>query len=311
MSDTNPLAELFGFPINNSSDKSKRYRGQRLCPPPTKQESVVNVASVPQRSPFRYPGGKTWLVPVVRQWMRQFAPSNTHFIEPFAGGGIVSLTVAFEDLAQKITMVELDEEVAAVWETILNGKNEWLANRILNFELTHENIQHEIERADKTTAEIAFTTILKNRVFHGGILAKGSGMIKNGENGKGLGSRWYPQTLRKRISAINHVKHKIEFVCGDAFEVIKQHLDDPSAVFFIDPPYTVAGKRLYTHFDLDHEQLFALANRIKGHFMLTYDDTDEVRAWAGQYGLPYKTIPMQTTHHLKKYELLITNNLNW
>lgn len=243
--------------------------------------------------------------------MRQFDPPNTHFIEPFAGGGIVSLTVAFEDLAQKITMVELDEEVAAVWETILNGKNEWLANRILNFELTHENIQHELERADKTTAEIAFTTILKNRVFHGGILAKGSGMIKNGENGKGLGSRWYPQTLRKRISAINHVKHKIEFVRGDAFEVIEQHLDNPSAVFFIDPPYTVAGKRLYTHFDIDHEQLFALANRIKGHFMLTYDDTDEVRAWATQYGLPYKTIPMQTTHHLKKYELLITNNLNW
>ena len=26
----------------------------------------VNVASVPQRSPFRYPGGKTWLVPQVR-----------------------------------------------------------------------------------------------------------------------------------------------------------------------------------------------------------------------------------------------------
>lgn len=25
---------------------------------------VVNVASVPQRSPFRYPGGKTWLVPL-------------------------------------------------------------------------------------------------------------------------------------------------------------------------------------------------------------------------------------------------------
>ncbi len=24
---------------------------------------IVNVASVPQRSPFRYPGGKTWLVP--------------------------------------------------------------------------------------------------------------------------------------------------------------------------------------------------------------------------------------------------------
>lgn len=29
---------------------------------------VVNVASVPQRSPFRYPGGKTWLVPTARRW---------------------------------------------------------------------------------------------------------------------------------------------------------------------------------------------------------------------------------------------------
>ena len=30
-------------------------------------KSVINVASVPHRSPFRYPGGKTWLVPHVRR----------------------------------------------------------------------------------------------------------------------------------------------------------------------------------------------------------------------------------------------------
>jgi hypothetical protein len=29
----------------------------------------VNVASVPQRSPFRYPGGKTWLIPYIRSWL--------------------------------------------------------------------------------------------------------------------------------------------------------------------------------------------------------------------------------------------------
>jgi len=27
-------------------------------------------SSVPQRSPFRYPGGKTWLVPYIRDWFR-------------------------------------------------------------------------------------------------------------------------------------------------------------------------------------------------------------------------------------------------
>ena len=32
-------------------------------------DKPVNVASVPQRSPFRYPGGKTWLVPHIRRWL--------------------------------------------------------------------------------------------------------------------------------------------------------------------------------------------------------------------------------------------------
>ena len=87
------------------------------------KNAVVNVASVPQRSPFRYPGGKTWLIPVVRKWLMQDRAIVKELIEPFAGGGIVSLTAAFEKLAAHITMVEKDEEVAAVWEIILNGKN--------------------------------------------------------------------------------------------------------------------------------------------------------------------------------------------
>src|SRR5213076_2414227 len=81
----------------------------------------VNVASVPQRSPFRYPGGKTWLVPRIRQWLCSLPAKPAEFIEPFTGGGIISLTVAFERLAQHVTMVERDEQVAAVWKTMLNG----------------------------------------------------------------------------------------------------------------------------------------------------------------------------------------------
>lgn len=275
------------------------------------KEAVVNVASVPQRSPFRYPGGKTWLIPVFRKWMRQFDARQTLFIEPFVGGGIVSLTVAFENLAQKIIMVELDEEIAVVWQTILNGANQWLAEEIVQFNLSLSNIQRVLDKKEKSVAETAFATILKNRVFHGGIMAKGSGLIKNGENGKGLSSRWYPDTLKKRISAINFVKHKIEFIQGDAFEVMEKHMENSLAVFFIDPPYTVAGKRLYTHYDIDHERLFDLSSRIKGNFLITYDDTPEVRNWAEKYDLPYRSIPMKTTHHLEKNELLIANKLDW
>ena len=55
-------------------------------------DHVVNVASVPQRSPFRYPGGKTWLVPYVRLWLSSITPPLQELIEPFAGGRIGCLS---------------------------------------------------------------------------------------------------------------------------------------------------------------------------------------------------------------------------
>jgi DNA adenine methylase len=273
--------------------------------------TVVNVASVPQRSPFRYPGGKTWLIPTVRQWLKQENKSVAELIEPFAGGGIVSLTAAFERLAEHITMVEMDEEIAAVWEIILNGKSKWLADKIFSFDLTHDNVKKELDKSNKQLQDIAFCTILKNRIFHGGILAKGSGMIKNGENGKGITSRWYPKTLRDRILAIGYVKEKIDFVAGDAFKILEQNLNNKKAYFFIDPPYTIAGKRLYTYFDIDHERLFKITAQLKGKFMLTYDDTTEIRQLADKYKLPYRTKPMKTTLHFEKNEIIISDNFSW
>lgn len=231
--------------------------------------AVTNVAFVPQRSPFRYPGGKTWLIPTVRKWLKQEQKIVSELIEPFAGGGIVSLTAVFERLADHVIMVEKDEEIAAVWEVILYGKNKWLADKILSYDLTIDNVKSELDKPNKDLHDIAFCTILKNRIFHGGILAKGSGMIKKGENGKGIASRWYPKTLRDRIIAIGYVKDRIKFITGDAFKVLEQNLSNDKAYFFIDPPYTLAGKRLYTYYDIDHERLFDLTAHLKGKFMLT------------------------------------------
>jgi DNA adenine methylase len=274
------------------------------------EAKAVNVASVPQRSLFRYPGGKTWLIPIVRKWLRQVKQAPL-LIEPFVGGGIVSLTAAFEKLAKEILMVEKDEEVAAVWKVITNGENEWLADKIMSFDLTENNIIAEFQNPEKLTRDIAFCTILKNRTFHGGIIAKGSGFLKHGEAGKGIKSRWYAQTLKNRILAIGQVSDKLNFVEGDAFEIIEQNLKKKTAFFFIDPPYTVAGKRLYTYYDIDHERLFALASRIQGKFMLTYDDTEQIRNWADKYNLKYRTTPMKTTHHLEKNEIIISDNFSW
>jgi DNA adenine methylase len=276
---------------------------------------LVNVASVPQRSPFRYPGGKTWLVPTVRRWLSSLHERAELLVEPFAGGGIISLTVAFEKLAQHVLMVELDEQVAAVWETILDGNAEWLAAQILNFDLTVESAKAEVAKKPKKVRDLAFQTLLKNRTAHGGILAEGAGVLKHGENGKGILSRWYPQTIARRIRVIPSVSNYLQFEKGDAFEVLARHCHNPHAVFFIDPPYTAGGKRagsrLYNHCEIDHDRLFSVCEQIKGDFLMTYDNAAEVRALAIRHGFEVRTVPMKNTHHAEMTELLIGRNLSW
>jgi DNA adenine methylase len=275
----------------------------------------INVAAVPQRSPFRYPGGKTWLIPCIRQWFYNLPAKPTEFIEPFTGGGIISLTVAFEGLAQHVTMIERDEQVSAVWETILNGGGKRLAERIQNFDVTQETVGAELARKDVTVEDLAFQTILRNRVNHGGILAPGSGVLKSGENGKGLKSRWYPATLARRIVEIDQVNKKICFVHGDGMDCLRENAQRTDAVFFIDPPYTAAGKkagkRLYTHNELDHEALFAIAETLQGDFLMTYDDAEGVRALAKRHNFDMEAIAMKNTHHAEMTELLIGRNLDW
>jgi DNA adenine methylase len=275
----------------------------------------VNVASVPQRSPFRYPGGKTWFVPTFRQWMNRTYPKPKVLVEPFAGGGIISLTALFEDLVEKVVMVEMDEDIAAVWRTVVDGQSAWLAKRILTFELSRQTVIHEISLEAKTAKERAFQTILKNRTFHGGILAEGAGFLKHGENGKGIHSRWYPGTLARRFEDLNLVADRLDFRCDDGLKVMREFASRSATVFFIDPPYTAggkkAGKRLYRYCDIDHEQLFHVCETLKGDFLMTYDNADEVKEMARHHGFQMRLIPMNNTHHATMEELVIGKDLTW
>ncbi len=271
----------------------------------------VNVSSVPQRSPFRYPGGKTWLVPYVRDWLRSKPHPPTRHIEPFAGGGIVSLTVAFERLAKHVIFGELDEGVAAVWRVVLNGQAEWLAKKILSFELSPEKVRGTLEHPAQDLRERAFQTILRNRVQRGGIMAAGAGLVKTGEKGRGLNSRWYPETLARRIREINRLKDRMTFVEGDGFALIEEHKADAETVFYIDPPYTLAARRLYTKWQVDHARLFALLRGCRGDFLMSYDNTAEIVELAKHHGFETRPITMKNTHHARMTELLISKDLAW
>lgn len=272
---------------------------------------VINVASVPHRSPFRYPGGKTWLVPYVRQWLRSLRRRPFEFAEPFAGGGIVGLSVLFDELARKLTLVEIDEDVASVWKTILSIQGERLASEILSFRLSEQSVRLHLSKHPITRFDRAFQTILRNRVQRGGIMAPGASLMKLGENGRGVASRWYPETLARRILSIFENKHRIRFRLEDGIQFVRDNAGRNEIAFFIDPPYTVAGRRLYVHSQIDHEQLFQEVSKVNGDFLMTYDDARQIRTLASRFGFDTHRIPMKNTHHEIMKELLIGRDLNW
>jgi DNA adenine methylase len=262
-------------------------------------------------SPFRYPGGKTWLRPVVRQWLRN---KVTILAEAFAGGGVTSITALNEGLAKKAIMIERDRKVASVWTGILNGEADWLCRRIKKFKPTRKNVCKALDKPANNTREIIWTTLLRNRVNHGGVIAPGAGLLKKGEAGNGVKSRWYPDTLSERIKGIHLLKERISFRNVNAMAWLRSQQKRKSKTriaYFIDPPYSLAGKRLYTFGSINHKKLFEIASRLHGRVLITYDDTAEIRKLAHEFGFKYRRVAMRSRHHVTKKELLISKNFKW
>jgi len=276
---------------------------------PVSRIPAVNVATIPQRSPLRYPGGKTWLIPHIREWLQGSRPNI--LIEPFAGGGIVSLTAAMEGLVKQAIMIELDHDVAAFWHAALrSGKK--LATKVANFEPTLETLHDWEQTGPKSVNEHGFRTLVLNRTRRAGILAGGASFMRSGENGKGLLSRWYPDTLAKRLRAIAAYADHIAFYEGDGTQLLGPLLQGwgSQAAIFVDPPYTAGGKRagsrLYRDSCIDHEALFDLLAKHQSNFLMTYDASPEVMDLICKHGFHAVSVVMKNAHHNPVPELIIT-----
>ncbi len=276
----------------------------------SKKKTDENPRIVRHPSPFRYPGGKGWLTPYVRQWLASL-PKPLRFVEPFAGGANVGLTVAMEGLAGSVTLLELDQDIAAVWETILSERANTLTRRIRNFKLSKSSVKKLLTTTPRTQVGRAFATLVKNRVRRAGILVDTANLLRKGEDGKGIRSRWYPETLSTRIKAISKQQARVTFLHHDAYDYIRANITDPACAFFVDPPYTLAGRRLYRHSEIDHRALFELIAEVRGFALLTYDDTSVVRKLASEFNFQIERVKMRTAHHSVKHELLISKDLSW
>lgn len=271
--------------------------------------SAVNVSCVMQRSPLRYPGGKTWLVPHIKEWLKD--PVDL-LVEPFAGGGIVSLTAVMDNLAQQAVMVELDRNLSSFWRAALEYPEE-LIQRIRTFTPTRADVECIALNFPETVQDQGFRTLVLNRTRRGGILASGSSYMRNGEDNAGICSRWYPDTLILRLKAIAEHSDRLLFYEGDGLRTLELLCSYKGAAFFVDPPYTTnggkrAGTRLYTHNSVNHERIFSVLADSNANFLMTYDCSPVVKELVKRYDFDAVSVEMKTTNHRRIPELVITRD---
>ena len=109
---------------------------------------------VPHAAPCATLGWKPWLIPHIREWLSH--SQARVLIEPFAGGGIVSLTAVMEKLVDQAVMVERDHDVAAFWHTVLQDGAR-LAEQVQQFTPTRELVSALEQSGVRCVADHAFT----------------------------------------------------------------------------------------------------------------------------------------------------------
>jgi DNA adenine methylase len=260
-------------------------------------------------SPFRYPGGKSALRPKIISWIRNLGYRPKYFIEPFAGGSSVGLAIGELDLADSVIFAELDPDVAAVWNVILNGQAHAFAAKIRNFHLSKASVRATLAANVDDQLARAFRCLLQNRISRGGIIAPGAGILNQGEEGKGIHSRWYPETLAKRVELIHALRHKLTFGEGDGLEVLREFSSKSETVAFVDPPYVAkgrgAGLRLYRYHELDYKKLFGVIRNFSGAMIITYHRSELVEREAKAAGITCRSVNMHTAHDVAKRQLIL------
>jgi len=232
-------------------------------------------------SPLRYPGGKLKVVDYVKQLMEVNDLIGGTYIEPYAGGASVALSLLFSKYAGKIKINDKDRAIYAFWYAVLN-ETEALCRMINDVPVTMNTwqTQHELQKHKEEAdfLELGFSTFFLNRTNRSGIL---NGGVIGGKEQQGtwkIDARFNKKDLIERIEHVAGYADLIELTNMDAVALIKRYKRTPAAKTFcyLDPPYYVKGQDLYLNYyrDEDHQDIAKAIKKFKGQWIISYDAVD-------------------------------------
>ena len=242
-------------------------------------------------SPLRYPGGKGKLSNYIQLLVEYNLLTDGHYVEPYAGGASVALSLLFNEFVRTIHINDFDYRIYSFWHSVLY-ETESLCEKINKTTIDIENweIQKEIQKNPENynKLEIGFSTFFLNRTNRSGILKAGAigGKEQNG-NWK-LDARFNKEDLIQRITKISRFKNRIRLYNQDASELTMQLSKTlpEKTLFYFDPPYYKKGKDLYINFyeHQDHLQISKLISELPNkYWLVSYDNNENIRKFYNSF----------------------------
>jgi DNA adenine methylase len=251
-------------------------------------------------TPLRYPGGKSRLSDFVLRLIHRNRLEDCHYVEPYAGGAGVALSLLFMEAVSEIHLNDLNRSVYAFWHSAINHTDE-LVRRVRDTRVTVREWERQKEvqsRAGRAALlDLGFSTFFLNRTNRSGIL-DGGVIGGKGQTGKWkIDARFNKDDLVERIRRVGRYRSRIHLYRRDASELLTRLVPDlPVRSFlYLDPPYFVRGQDLYdNHYAAaDHVRIAdQVRNEIGLPWMVSYDNAPEIRKlYRGlrvrKYHLPY------------------------
>lgn len=234
-------------------------------------------------SPLRYPGGKLKVVDYVKRLYEDNDLMDGTYIEPYAGGASVALTLLFCEYARRIRINDIDRSIYAFWYSVLNETEKLcrlVSDTPVNMDMWHALRKVQLHKQDADLLELGFSTFFLNRTNRSGIL---SGGVIGGKEQTGnfkIDARFNKEDLIRRIESIAEYADRIELTSMDAVELIKSiKMPSEKTFCYLDPPYYVKGRDLYLNYynDDDHKTIAQAIKKYKGQWIVSYDAVDFIR----------------------------------
>lgn len=241
-----------------------------------------NNATLRHISPLRYPGGKGKVANFIKLLIIRNSLNGVKYIEPYAGGASVALSLLLEGYVETIHVNDLNRPVYEFWNAAIHHTDKFCA-KISNIPLDVDEWQRQRAIYNDTESEgfdLGFAAFYLNRTNRSGIIAGGGVIGGLEQQGKWkIDARFNREGLRARIERLAGFGSKITVTMTDAIELINS-LDSikERRLLYLDPPYYVKGEGLYDNFyqHADHVMVAEAIHRTGGPWIVSYDAAPEI-----------------------------------